>query len=84
VQRWSVEWVVLCVGCSVPGLASCGCLALRMLVDHFSHESQDAPYDVPYYYLARLGWGQAPADLLYALNELGGIPSLELPHYAQK
>lgn len=55
-----------------------------MLVDHLAHQSQYAPYDVSHHHLVWLRRCQPPADLLYALNELGGIPALELAHYAQK
>lgn len=55
-----------------------------MLVDHLAHQSQYAPYDVSHHHLVWLRRCQPPADLLYALNELGGIPALELAHHAQK
>jgi hypothetical protein len=55
-----------------------------MLVDHLSHQSQHAADDVPYHDLPRLRRRQPPAHLLYALNELCSVSSLELAYYAQK
>jgi hypothetical protein len=55
-----------------------------MLIDNLSHQSQHTAYDISYYHLSRLRRRQPPAHLLYALNELCGVSSLELAYYAQE
>jgi hypothetical protein len=70
--------------CRVAWFAARWCLPFGVLVDHLAHQPQHAPYDISYYHFAWLRRCQPPADLLYALNELGSVPSLELADYAQK
>ena len=55
-----------------------------VLVDHLAHQPQHAPYDISHNHFSWLRRCQPPAHLLYALNELGSVPSLELADYAQK
>ena len=70
--------------CRVAWFASRWCLPFSMFVDDLAYQSQHASYDVSYYNFSWLRRCQPPANLLYALNELCSIPSLELSDYAQK
>lgn len=72
------------VGSNMASLAPSRCLSFGVLIDHLSYESEYAPYNVAHNDLSWLRRCQSPADLLDALNELCGIPSLELAHYTQQ
>lgn len=86
VQGWPVKGVVLRgrLWSRVAWFASRWRLPFGMFVDDLAYEPQYASYDVAHDYLSWLRRRQPPADLLYALNELCGIPSLELADDAQE
>lgn len=63
-------------------IARCIGLAVDILVYDLPNQTQYAAHHVPHDQLARLCSYKASTNLPYALNELHGIASFELAHYA--
>lgn len=78
-----MERVVLCVRRGMARLASCRCVPVCVLVDHFSDKSQHTPHNIAHNDLPRLCRGEASTHLLYALHQFCCVSALELSNHAE-
>ena len=67
----------------MTGVAPSVAVAACVIVEHLAHQSQHAPYNVPYDDLPWLRCCEPSADLAYALHELRCVSAFELAHDAE-